>query len=165
MSGMRIVHHGGMCCGIKTIHCLGTDPDGFQGFNGDVEGKEPEITGFNPVQEDQFSEPVNLHDDDDYVGADVSYEVVNSWTNIFDGKAPEEYPRERLKRYLEWIAKKRPSHMVEICLQMSGFGKQLVWIPILEEHGFKKMTEFYNSNSGHMVGVFHLVLFEGKVMK
>lgn len=162
MSDMRIVHHGGMCCGIKTIHGLGTSPDG------EYEGHVCEaINGFEHKQVDQYDQVVPLseeftEDPVEYIDADVTYSVVNSWTNIFSGKAPEESPRARLKRYIDWIAKKRPSHLVEICLQVSGVCNQKAWIPVLEEYGFKMVTEFYNSNSGNRVGIFHLVLLRGK---
>ena len=46
--------------------------------------------------------------------------------------------------------------MIEITLS-SDFGQVRVWGPILEERGFKKVTEFVNSNSGAKVSVWHLV--------
>lgn len=125
---MRLAFHGGMCCGIKTIYEMG--------------------------HPDRMDSP--LEKCVDVTSHDIRYNQTTTQTRFYPDAAPAERNRDRLDRYIDFCKKKRPAHMIEITLS-SDFGQVRVWGPILEERGFKKVTEFVNSNSGAKVSVWHLV--------
>ncbi len=131
---MRLGFHGGMCCGIKHIFELGTDPDSMCG----------------PLKKKE-----SLSDD-------VTYDYVCSDTNFFTDEAPEESKKDRLDRYLSFLSVRRPCGIVEITLITPRHSlSQKKWIPIITERGFKEVTPedgIYNSNSGNRIRVFHLYM-------
>lgn len=126
---MYLAFHGGKCCGIKTIYELGGSPDDFADYL-------PKINNNN---------------------ADVTYATTNTTTRFFTDAAPEETKLKRLDRYLAFVKKKRPQHMVEIVLAEGTHCSQKKWVPIIEERGFKKVSEFLNSNSENVCSVYHFV--------
>jgi hypothetical protein len=72
--------------------------------------------------------------------------------DFFFEKAPAETSAERLNRMLKFLKKKRPHGIVEIVLTDS----QHLWFPVLEDHGFVKVTTAVNSNTANTLNVFHL---------
>lgn len=135
---LQLMHHGGLCCGVKTIH-------GF-GYGESFDSTQSAITEIPPYVTD---------------GTYLSY-----GKSFFYKTAPVETALERLDRYLAYLKKKRPGGLVEVTLtdnDPTGKGRpsgvsQMAWQPILEERGFKSVNSFRNSNSGAVVTVFHLVM-------
>lgn len=128
---MKLVFHGGQCCGIKTIHDLGYFPDST-------------LAPLSKV-------PV---DDSDQYGKEVS-----SLQRFFHREAPAESGVERLKRYIEYCHERRPQGLIEITTAddaLAGISQHL-WNPILTELGFKVVSEFKNSNSDRTVKVWHYI--------
>jgi hypothetical protein len=126
---IRIQTHGGRCCGIKTIHGFGGHPNDYVG----AKKKQPR------------------HQYTDIYGHSVSKNY-----NFYRDARPKETYLERFKAYLEYLKEERPSGLVEVTMtgcQLDYRG----WQKVLEDHGFKEVTKFYNSNSGDHVYVFHLV--------
>lgn len=88
---MKIAFHGGKCCGIKTLHVMGGNPE--QLFSAAPGG------GFSGV---------------DAQGGDVS-----SAHNFYPYALPEESGAKRIDRYLEYLSLKRPKGLVEVTLAYS----------------------------------------------
>lgn len=132
---MIISFHGGMCCGIKTIHSMGTNP--------------AELTSSLEAQKSKRNH-------------DANYDYTKQDYNFFTDEAPKETQEARFTRYLDFIKKYRPGHIVEVALVVQGAGwvNQKAWVPILEALGFKAVTSAKNSNSGNTVTIFHLVVDE-----
>lgn len=137
---MRLACHGGMCCGIKHIFEMGLYP--------------------------AFPVPALKE-----VGSntdDISYNFARQDKRFFHPAAPVETHVERLDRYLAFLDSRRPSEIVEITLVLKGSHAQTMWVPIIEERGFREVTPeggVYNSNSGNCVGVFHRYTRDGEVIK
>jgi hypothetical protein len=139
---MKMVFHGGNCCGIKTIKDLGAEPD-------TVIGKVLE-SGKKPPEHDK-------------VGAEV-----NSNLLFFTAAAPEETRRARLERMITFTKKHRPNGIIEITLSdfsvydtpgRTNIHNQLTkWRPVLEGLGFVEVASCFNSNSSNRVHVFYLVM-------
>jgi hypothetical protein len=137
---MKIAFHGGKCCGIKTIHGLGSKPDDLL----------TELTNKAPI--------TAAAENPDQFGMNVSSE-----TNFFYGDAPAETFIQRLDRYIEYLDKKRPNGVIEIALcDYSHYGEdsklynQVVpWEPLLLERGFKLVTDCFNSNSKNRIFIYH----------
>jgi len=128
---MHLGFHIGRCCGIKTIYGMGIEPVGN-------EAALPAVPG-----------PVNY----DRAGA-----AVDTSTRFYHDEAPKESKLDRLDRYLNFVKKTRPEHIVEIVLAESvySFVDQSAWVPELETRGFKLVNSCKNSNSGSTVHVYHL---------
>lgn len=136
---MHLVFHGGKCCGIKTIYGFERDP-------------EDELDALPAI-------PKN--------SADIMYHTVGSNIRFFHLAAPEESRLKRLDRYLDFVKKHRPSHIIEVTLAESDdrYLNQTIWFPLLEERGFIRVNKAKNSNSGNIVHVFHLNIEQGCVCK
>jgi hypothetical protein len=136
---MMIGNHGGMCCGIKHIFELGSDPQML------ISGISPRLNGAPPND-------------------DINYTYHSVGINFFKGSAPKETYEERFNRYLDYLRIHRPHGIVEtsiITLMNGGFFSQEKWLPIFDAAGFKEVTPeggVYNSNSGNKVRVFHLYM-------
>lgn len=133
---MKIGFHGGKCCGIKTIHGLGYNPN--------------ELIAALPKRK-EFDKPA------DQYGRDF-----RSVTNFFRDKAPCETCLARLDRYIKYLDEKRPKGIIEIALadfngnrEATSWNQIRKWEPILLERGFKLVNECMNSNSGNKVYVYH----------
>lgn len=131
LEGMQLVFHGGKCCGIKTVYCMGTDP---------AENQPP------------LAKLARRHNHDQ------SYHEVNSGLRFFTDDAPEESGTARLKRYIEFMEKNRPRNVLEVvlCESRYGFQDQTAWVSTLEELGFKLVNRHSNSNSGNFIQIWHL---------
>lgn len=132
LSGMQLVFHGGKCCGIKTVYCMGTDP---------AENQPPL---------EKLSKR-NNHDQ--------SYHEVGSGIRFFTDDAPEESGKARLKRYIEFMERNRPRNVLEVVLCESSryeWQDQTAWVSTLEELGFKLVNRHSNSNSGNFIQIWHL---------
>lgn len=140
--GLQLSNHGGMCCGIKSIWNFGNGPDSLT---------YPEFA--------REAAPA-VNNNDRYF--DVSPQNVSFFTDA----APAETRVERLDRFIEFVKKRRPSHIIEAVLAntASEFW-QKAWVPVLEERGFKEVTSALNSNSDNVVTVYHLVIKKGEVVK
>lgn len=137
---MKIVLHGGNCCGIKHITNLSNYPDMLLAARRAVE-KGSEGTsfghGFAGATNDMRSKHQGVADED-----------------FFNEKAPSESYAARLRRFIRFLKRVRPRHLVEIVLN----GYQVAWYPVLEKIEFKKVTEFKNGNTGSTLTVWHLTL-------
>jgi hypothetical protein len=131
---MRLVFHGGKCCGIKTIYGLGTDPD-------EILESEPKA----PYPRNH----------------DSAGEHVNSNLDFFTDEAPEESAKDRLDRLIAFCEKRRPCGIIEIVLadsQYPMFDQLPPWEKLLRRRKFKRVTPkggIFNSNSGNNVHVYH----------
>lgn len=135
----KIAFHAGKCCGIKTIHSLGSDPTALC----------PEIVAVTRAANSQNA---------DQYGYDI-----NSSFNFFNGNAPAESVEDRIRRYVAFLDTWRPNGIVEIALtdyegsqgegneddQIAAFGD------LLKELGFREVNNCYNSNSGNRIYIFH----------
>ena len=129
---MRLSFHIGKCCGIKTIWNMGVNPIGRE--------------------EATLSElPAKMQHD--RLGATVSSEM-----RFFHEKAPQESKLKRLDRYLRFVKRERPQHIVEIVLAESAYyhADQSAWVPELEARGFRLVNSCMNSNSRNTIHVYHL---------
>ena len=131
LSGMQLVFHGGKCCGIKTVYCMGTSPTEYQPSLGKLPRRH---------------------------NHDQSYHEVNSGLRFFTDAAPEEPGKARLKRYIEFMEKNRPRNVLEVVICESGYDwmDQSDWVPTLKEFGFKMVNRHSNSNSGNHIQIWHL---------
>ena len=93
---------------------------------------------------------------------DANGHNVSSSDNFFTDEAPEEVLTDRFNRYVEYLKVRRPSGIVEVTLV---HGYQDDWVPILKKKDFKEVSNFYNSNSGNTVTIYHLCLYKGKPLK
>lgn len=127
---MRISLHGGSCCGIKHISGLGYDPHNTKGFDACAKKEEtPKILG----------------DAGGFIRGDEGH-------NFFWPEAPQESALERLDRYLAFLDEVRPKGICEIVLT----GTQLImWRTLIQERGFVQVNKCYNSNTSHLIYVFH----------
>lgn len=86
--GPKLVFHGGLCCGIKTIH------------------------GFYPSPNSLAAELQAVpRDDSDQLGHNV-----NSNQRFFTDAAPEEKMSERIDRYIAFVKEHRPQHIIEVVI-------------------------------------------------
>lgn len=148
---MQLVHHGGKCCGMKTIFNLGMYPEQSSSYN----ISEYHYTDYEKEASNKPS----------YFNNDVTYDHVSCDQGLFYEAAPKETKGERLKRIVDFVGKNRSHHCVEVILQLNGAGSQSAWKPYLIEMGFRPGPEWYNSNSGNRCQVFHVILEEGKIVK
>jgi hypothetical protein len=132
---MKLVTHGGQCCGIKIIHTMGWSP------SDDYEC---------PPLKKARSHPA-------FPGA--GYDYNNPGKRFFWDKAPAEHPLRRLDRYLAFCDRERPNGVVEIVLSYNEEDEEEnqvpQWEPDLLTRGFKKVNECLNSNSGNYVCIYH----------
>lgn len=130
----RLVNHGGLCCGIKTIYGLGYSPDS--------PAKVLEAVPYN-----------NRAKCGDHVWSSLRY---------FSDAAPAETYAERVERYIKFVQKHAPKHLIEVVLESGQYegacswnSSYPGWKAFLRKHKFKKVNSFLNSNSGNTVLVFH----------
>lgn len=137
---MKLVFHGGKCCGIKTIHGMGSQPFPDK-TEGAIEYFEPALTALDKDRRH------------DKVGAEVSSDLM-----FYHLSAPKESKVDRLDRYLEYVKKYRPSGVVEIVLAkgLQTWVDQMAWEPELVKRGFKLVNKCLNSNSRNTIYIFHL---------
>lgn len=128
---MHLLYHGGYCCGIKIIQAFPYGPTEMV----------PALRETSMTNLDQSGSPTDPQ------------------KPFFHESAPREPAIDRVKRYIDYLKRRRPKGMVEVTLftTTSGTYGQQDWFPVLEELGFKDVTQFKNSNSGNIVHVFHLV--------
>ena len=135
--GLRLVNHGGQCCGIKTIF-------GFMDFD---------------VAHQFMCDSLPLVTKDN---SDINYDVVTSDKRFFTDSAPKENYFERLERYIAFVAERRNNHLIEVTLNAGRdspvYNHQREWLLHLEGLNFKEVNRFYNGNSGNFVAIMHLVL-------
>lgn len=131
LSGMQLVFHGGKCCGIKTVYCMGTSP---------VEKHESLVALSRRNNSDQ------------------TYGEVGSGMRFFTDSAPEESGKDRLQRYITFMERNRPRNVLEVvlCESSSDWQNQTAWVPTLEGLGFKMVNRHSNANSGNFIQIWHL---------
>ncbi len=135
---LKLVNHGGMCCGIKTIY-------DFPYYKDDFLDEEYE----NPIKKIAHRN-----------NKDICYDPVSSDDMFFTDAAPQESTEKRLDRYIEFVKSWRPQHVIEVVICSNGCGNQRYLIPYLEKRGFKAVTTAKNSNSDNEITIFHLVIDE-----
>lgn len=125
---MRLLFHGGLCCGIKHIRNFSTYTDDML----------PAVAAGTVRNHDQYGH------------------AVNSELDFFTEEAPIESAIDRLDRLLAFCDKKRPSGIIEVTLAKGLYIDQLkVWEGELLKRGFKLVNSCYNSNSNNRVFVYH----------
>jgi hypothetical protein len=129
---MRLVTHGGKCCGIKIIHSLLEYP----------------TLRVDEVEDRDFPEGWS------YAGGSGAWEYGHPGEDFFFEEAPKETYLERMERYIAYCKTHRPKGMIEVT---TAGGQNEIWKGHLEGFGFKLVNEFKNSNSGNTVFVYHLV--------
>lgn len=134
---MQVAYHGGQCCGIKVIYGFSSNPR-------EVLGK----VVANPISSVQAYSLQNK----DRRGATVSSDL-NPCLKDF----PAQTGIERLDALVEWVKEWRPEGIIEITLT-DAYQKK--WYPLLKSRKFKQVAKFYNSNSGNIVRIFHLIYGE-----
>lgn len=151
---MKITHHGGNCCGIKTISGLFSPDD-----------NQARLTVKSPSAADQE------------LNQDIRGQTVSSSTNMYLYAAPEETSLQRFDRYLDFLCEKRPYHIIEVAIAAypesaqseAAFDAsrirdfQTSWIPLLLQRGFKESVRNFNSNSGNIVIVYHAKIINGVI--
>lgn len=146
---MDITFHGGACCGVKHIKNLGFSPSTTIGV----------CYGEGRWKDEDYEEegPYDPTADGD------SFESCDSF---FADKRPEETYEQRLRAYVDYIAKWQPGCVVEVVITRSGHYNQDAWKPVLKDIGFRSVTgPFKNSNSGVLLEIFHLVIQDGEAQK
>lgn len=128
---MHLGFHGGKCCAIKHIFNMGSGPHDVQ----------PELV------------------ESPYLLNDLNGEDVSSSMRYYYHAAPMESSKERLNRYVSFLRQENSGSIVEIVLADSEYEKQTkAWHEILNDLGFKIVSEVMNSNSDNMCYVYHLVI-------
>lgn len=128
---MRLLCHGGKCCGMRHIYGLQSSPS----------------RTVCPVDKTpDFFGPSN--------GAG---EYQKPGQNFFSDAAPQEPAWRRLDRYLEYCDRRRPRGIVEVVVVSGGFytSQHDKWRRSLIKRGFKKVNECWNSNSSNTLHVYH----------
>lgn len=128
---MILVFHGGLCCGIKTIHSLPANP---QGKTCEVK-KEPELRNDKEGRK---------------VASDLSF---------FTDAAPQETYLERFDRMVAFCERERPGGIIEVVTADLGgsyySGAEMVWGPLLRDREFVEVNSVLNSNSGNVIHIYH----------
>jgi hypothetical protein len=132
---VKISLHGGECCGIKHIHGLGRYPHVGIASRRAL----PVNTAFG-----QWSmRAIN----------DMRYSNKKADCDFYNLSAPSETYEKRFKRFVKFIKEHRAQGTIEVVINYS----QKVWIPILEEQGFKMVSSGKNSNTANTIEIWHLV--------
>ena len=134
-SGPKLVHHGGKCCGIKTLYNLGADPTSVASSLDLVPWDNSDATG----------------------------EDVHCNQRFFTGEAPQETYLERVQRYIAYCKKRRPAGLIETCIVVNcdiGWLTQDTWVKPLEKLGFIQALEWRNSNTGRLIRMYYLAYNE-----
>lgn len=137
---MKLVFHGGECCGIKTIYDFGFGKNSPNDLEEAVE-ERPEVS------HDQHAD------------------TVNSDLEFFTDAAPEETRKKRLDRLIAFCERERPRGIIEINLSdgkayshwqnYEGYNQVRTWKNLLHKRKFKIVNKCKNSNTGNTVYVFH----------
>lgn len=141
---MKLTYHIGQCCGIKTVFNFFYNPDSL-------------------LPATRITKPGDW-------GKDTFGHHVSSTDSFWYGEAPKETYKERLQRFIAFMHKHRPYNVLEVVIvpeygsdpeddeDEGGQEYQRCWIPVLEELGFKMVTEALNSNSHNVIQIWHLVI-------
>ncbi len=126
---MILTFHGGLCCGIKTIH----------GFSNTTDWNCDALDEIGADNRDQAASQSHQNE------------------RFFHEAAPQETALERLDRYLEYCDRRRPQGVIEVVLAASDWAQLPAWEPVLLERGFKMVTSAKNSNSNNTIYIYHRV--------
>lgn len=131
---MKVLLHGGFCCGIK--HIAGVSLPEYSA--------EPrtELKGEATSYKRHTLNAVN----------DMHRELYGE--DFFCEAAPMEKHPERLKRMVDFVKNARSHGLIEVVIQKVN---QKKWVPFLEELGFKMVSEFKNGNTSCLLQVWHLI--------
>lgn len=148
---MEIVHHGGKCCGMKTLF----------GFHLDPSAELKATTKVIPADYKRSYEkklditPGTLNRDKYGKAAGSEWPFRSTEKDIW----PEETAGERFDRIIKHTCKHRPDHMIECVLTI--YQKEY-WHDILLANGFNLVTTWKNSNTQNTLYAYHLVISGGK---
>lgn len=133
---MKIVLHGGDCCGIKHIHGLSYYPS--EQVCARKARKRTSYLGntYNNALNDMRSHNSNRNYD------------------FFNEAAPKESYEKRFERLVKFVKDKRKHGIIEVVLSNST---QKAWIPIVLREGFKEVSRGTNSNTSVVIVIYHLV--------
>lgn len=145
---MRLLRHGGACCGMRQLVGFFSKPD--QVFEAVTEPPVTLTSAYSVVK--NIADSVMSHED-----------IV--WPSIGIGKPfemrPAELPKqtslERLDMLLEHYDKDIKYGVIEAVLATGWVNNNQLthWRPILEERGFKFVTKCRNSNTHNDLYIFH----------
>lgn len=133
---MKILLHGGDCCGIKHIEGFGDWPSMILCAREETKESSFFCDHWSGLNDMRYRRPDRGHLD------------------FFYKAAPKETAWRRFYRFVKFITDNRTHGLIEVTLTK---GEQDKWVPILKRKGFKMVTEFANSNSAETVCVWHLV--------
>lgn len=130
---MKVLLHGGFCCGIKHIEGLSM-PEYAASARAELTGEATSngrhcLNAVNDMHREMYGE------------------------DFFNAAAPGESNPERLKRMVEFVKSQRTHGLMEAVIQKTN---QKKWVPHLEALGFTMVTEFRNSNTSNILQVWHL---------
>ncbi len=142
---LKMICHGGYCCGIRTIY----------GFGSRLDAPQIGLTNGLPTREDAIAAGYMSPDSPPNVWQPGSW--LSGRSNGFGDTAPPETAEERFTRYIEYGRRIRPQGLTEVVIITSSWSHvtQAVWIPVLEKLGLTKVTECHNSNSGNRLHVYY----------
>lgn len=127
---MNLYFHGGKCCGIKVI----------AGF--------PSL----PTSNVNYLEKIAASN------ADADGENVSTKRPFFHREAPSETGKERFDRLIAYCEERRPKGLIEVVLTDYIWDKiHSNWKTTLKSRGFKKVSNFINSNSDNRCYVYHKI--------
>jgi hypothetical protein len=127
-----LYHHGGLCCGTKTIA-------GFPSYPESTIAARPKPAV--PISVGRDRDKYGYFPDKGYPHRDFS--------------VPEETAENRLRRYIVFEHKVRPGHMIEVILNQYQYGK---WEKLLDELGFVETAKWLNSNSQLFCKRYQLII-------
>lgn len=129
---MKLGLHGGLCCGVKTLHNFFFYP--FATLSS--------LKGLPEVNTDRYGKDFNTKD------------------AFFTDEAPSETYEDRLARYIAFCKRVRPQGMLEAILMVGD--QTAAWEEILLNHGFKVyVPDWKNSNSDNTLRLYNLIYDEG----
>lgn len=173
---MKISLHGGHCCGIKTIYDLGCDPDhtiyrklesSKEFLSVDRLGGQFD-TGWDMHWKARPSEKYRERFDAyiDYLAEIRRYGLVEVaiivpcvTSETLEGDMMYRLETGEIETFEEAVQQAVEDYVDDYDEGGdANYWTQEKWIPVLEEHGFKMVSEFPNINSGNLIQVWHLVM-------
>lgn len=143
---MVLRYHAGHCCGVKTIEGFWRNPaDNVRALFKYTPSKTVPGSTCVRYQDDWVEELRHNHD--------KRGNPITSTDRFYYEERPREPAIERLKVYLDYLAKVRPSGMVDCYLVDS---QVRLWDKTLKDLGFTVVNRWKNSNSGGYISCYQL---------
>lgn len=143
---MVVRYHAGHCCGVKTIEGFWSSPEAYLDTLDKYEPAE-RVPG---SPHDRFNS--GMKEEDRHLFDKRGYPIT-SVDRFYWGPRPREKAVDRLKAYLEYLSRERPSGMVDCYLVDSQVRS---WDETLKSLGFSVVNRWENSNSGFFISCYQL---------